>query len=179
MNECDLYDCINFRWLYDCIIAYDRWTRWNETKQVRCEADWHRSTNTQQTSLEMMLLWINRATDGVNPVQSTDRCLVGIKPIVDQKSGRSRHLWAKSLEEIAICRPTQSVHPLARLSSHALCFIFLKKSLTFAWTTLSGFQSTGSIFLFYAPNFCLDRPFGFSVHRDALYCLSRLFRFSI
>ena len=89
-----------------------------------------------------MLLWINRATDGVNPVQSTDRCLLGIKPIVDQKSGRSRHLWAKSLEEVAICRPAQSVPPLARLSSHAF-FIFLWK----------------------IPNFCLDRPFGFSVHR--------------
>ncbi|KEH42625.1 transmembrane protein, putative [Medicago truncatula] len=23
----------------------------------------------------------------------------------------------------------------------------------------------------------MDRPFGFSVHRDALFCLSRLFRF--
>jgi len=55
-------------------------------------------------------------------------------------------------------------------------FLFvLFESLTFAWIALSGFQSTGSIFLFYAPNFCLDRPFGFSVHRDALYCLSRLF----
>jgi len=56
--------------------------------------------------------------------------------------------------------------------------LFFEKSLTFAWNALSGFQSTGSIFLFYAPNFCLDRPFGFSVHQDALYCLCRLFRFS-
>ncbi|AES70999.1 transmembrane protein, putative [Medicago truncatula] len=64
----------------------------------------------------------------------------------------------------------QGVPPLACFNSRA----FLK-SLTFAWTALSGFQSTGSIFLFCAPNFCLDRPFGFSVHRDALYCLSCLF----
>ena len=28
------------------------------------------------------------------------------------------------------------------------------------------------------PNFCLDRPFGFSVHRDTHFCPSRLFRFS-
>ena len=28
------------------------------------------------------------------------------------------------------------------------------------------------------PNFCLDRPFGFSVHRDIHFCPSRLFRFS-
>src|ERR1051325_6135556 len=28
------------------------------------------------------------------------------------------------------------------------------------------------------PNFCLDRPFGFSVYRDTLFCPSRLFRFS-
>ncbi|KEH32983.1 hypothetical protein MTR_3g012390 [Medicago truncatula] len=27
-------------------------------------------------------------------------------------------------------------------------------------------------------NFCLDRPFGFSVHRDAHFCLSHLFRFA-
>ena len=33
-------------------------------------------------------------------------------------------------------------------------------------------------FLFNVSNFCLDRPFGFSVHRDAPFCLSRLFRFS-
>ena len=56
-------------------------------------------------------------------------------------------------------------------------YFFLFESLTFAWIPLSGFQSTGSIFLFYAPNFCLDRHFGFPVHRDALYCLSHLFRF--
>ena len=57
-------------------------------------------------------------------------------------------------------------------------FVFcLGKSLTFAWTALSGFQSTGNVF-FCAPNFCLDRPFGFSVHRGAHFCLSRPFRFS-
>src|ERR1051325_1845575 len=28
------------------------------------------------------------------------------------------------------------------------------------------------------PNFCLDRPFAFSVYRDTLFCPSRLFRFS-
>jgi len=67
MNECDLYDCIDYRGLYDYIIAYDRRTRWNETKQVRSEAEWYRSTNTRQTSLEMTLLWTNRAIDGVKP----------------------------------------------------------------------------------------------------------------
>jgi len=51
MNECDLFDCINYRWLYDCIITYDGWTRWNETKHVRWEAGWHRSTNTRQIFL--------------------------------------------------------------------------------------------------------------------------------
>ena len=30
----------------------------------------------------------------------------------------------------------------------------------------------------YVSNFCLDCPFGFSVHRDAHFCLSRLFRFA-
>jgi len=59
-------------------------------------------------------------------------------------------LLTKSLEEVAICRPTQSVSPLARLSSHAFLFyyFFEKQSLTFAWIALSGFQSTGSMFLF-------------------------------
>jgi len=33
-------------------------------------------------------------------------------------------------------------------------------------------------FIFYVSNFCMDRPFGFSVHRDALFYLSRLFRFA-
>ena len=60
------------------------------------------------------------------------------------------------------------------------------KSLTFAWTTLSGFRSTGKpffaqvalsgfqlaecadFFYIFIPNFCLNRPFGFSTHRDAL-----------
>ena len=28
------------------------------------------------------------------------------------------------------------------------------------------------------PNFCMDHPFGFSAHRDTLFCPSRLFRFS-
>src|SRR3954469_22033137 len=52
------------------------------------------------------------------------------------------------------------------------------ESLTFSWTALSGFQSTGYFILFYVSNFCLDRPFGFSIHRDALFCLSRPFGFS-
>src|SRR3954471_16296628 len=29
---------------------------------------------------------------------------------------------------------------------------------------------------FYVSNFCLNRPFGFSIHRDALFCLSRSLR---
>ena len=32
--------------------------------------------------------------------------------------------------------------------------------------------------IFYVSNFCMYRPFGFSVHRDALFCLSCLFRFA-
>ena len=34
------------------------------------------------------------------------------------------------------------------------------------------------IVLRFIPNFCLDRPFGFSFHRDTHFCPSRLFRFS-
>ena len=59
-------------------------------------------------------------------------------------------------------------------------------SLTFAWTSLSGFRSTGkpffsqvslsgfqlagcTIFFCFIPNFFLNRPFGFSIQRDALF----------
>ena len=68
-------------------------------------------------------------------------------------------------------------------------------SLTFSWTALLGFQSTGKplfsqvalsgfqlvgcTYIFYfIPNFCLNRPFGFSIHRDAYFCPSRPFGFS-
>ena len=66
------------------------------------------------------------------------------------------------------------------LRSQSFCSLFLyMKSLTFVWITLSGFQSTGIIFLLYAPNFFLDRPLGFSIHRDAPFCLSLPFRFEL
>ena len=68
-------------------------------------------------------------------------------------------------------------------------------SLTFAWTSLSGFRSTGkpffaqvalsgfqlagcTTFFCFIPNFCLNRPFGFSIHRDAHFYPSRPFGFS-
>jgi len=145
-----------------------RGTRWNETRQVRWEVDWHRSTNTRQTSLEMILLWTNRAVDGVKPGTRWQ-----LMPPWEKI-----HCLTKSLEEVVICKPAQSVFPPVRLSSHVFFVFFIWRSLTFSWTALSGFQSIGNIFLFYARNFCLDRPFRFSVHWDALYCLSRLFRFS-
>ncbi|RHN79202.1 hypothetical protein MtrunA17_Chr1g0174551 [Medicago truncatula] len=40
---------------------------------------------------------------------------------------------------------------------------------------LSGFQSIRIIVFVHVSNFCPDRPFGFSVHRDAHFCLSRTF----
>ena len=61
--------------------------------------------------------------------------------------------------------------------SQSFCSLFLcMKSLIFSWIALSGFQSTGIIFLLYAPNFFLDCPLGFPIHRDAPFFLSRLFR---
>jgi len=170
MNECDLFDYLNCRWLYDCIIAYDRWTRWNETKHVRWEAEWHRSTNTRQTSLEMMLLRTNRAADEVKP---------GIRWQL-MSLGDKAHYWLKVWKKSSFVDQRRVfLHWCASAVMLFVSFFLLFwKSLTFAWTALSGFQSTGSMFLFYAPNFCLDRPFGFSVHQGALYCLSRLFRFS-
>jgi hypothetical protein len=50
------------------------------------------------------------------------------------------HCRTKNLEEAAICKPTQSALYLACFNSH---FFVLK-----------------------VPNFCLDRPFGLSVHRE-------------
>src|ERR1051325_45756 len=47
--------------------------------------------------------------------------------------------------------------------------LFLPR-LPFLVFNLSGY------FLFIVSNFCLDRPFRFSIHRDALFCLSRPFR---
>jgi len=51
-------------------------------------------------------------------------------------------LLIESLGEVAICKWEPSVIPSACFSNHSL-FLFLK-----------------------IPNFCLDRPFGFSVHRE-------------
>ena len=147
----------------------DKWTRWNETKQVGWEVDWHRCTNTRPTSLEMMLLWINRAADGAKPDIRWQLMSLGDKA----------HCWPKVWKKSSFvdqCRVF--LHWCASTIMLFLFYYFFEKSLTFAWIALSGFQFTGSMFLFYAPNFCLDRPFGISVHRDALFCLSRLFRFS-
>jgi len=88
---CMLYtqECTNV-WMYKCMneskTSYDGvtvWlyiTWWNKTRQVRWEVDRHRSTNTRQSSSEMMPLEKDQTTNGVKPVnQTTD-------------SGRSRHL---------------------------------------------------------------------------------------
>jgi len=82
----------------------------------------------------------------------------------------------EGLGEVAICKWAQSVLPSTCFSSRSL-FLFVKIP-NFFLDRPFGFSVHGSIFLFCAPNFCLDRPFGFSVHRGALYCLSRLIRFS-
>ena len=39
----------------------------NKTGHVRLEADWRCSTNTRQTSLELILSWTNRAIGGMKP----------------------------------------------------------------------------------------------------------------
>jgi len=57
--------------------------------------------------------------------------------------GDKAHCWPKSLEEAAVCRPTYW-----RASAVMFFLSLFWKSLTFAWIALSGFQSTGSVFLF-------------------------------
>ena len=76
----------------------------------------------------------------------------------------------------------------------ARCTIFFV-SLIFAWIALSGFRSTGkpffaqvtlsgfqlagcTDFFCFIPNFCWNRPFEFSIHRDAHFFPSRPFGFS-
>src|SRR6266487_3684807 len=90
--------------------------------------------------------------------------------------------WTEVWQKSPFCTLKPNISSWSCFNGHAIVFVlflFFLKSLTFAWIVLSGFQSTGNIFLFcFAPNFCLDRPFGFSIHRDAHFCLSRPFGFS-
>jgi len=135
MNECDLYDCTNRRWLVR--LYNDKWTRWNETKQVGWEVDWHRSTNTRPTSLEMMLLWINRAADGAKPEIRWQLMSLGDKA----------HCWPKVWKKSSFVDQCRVF--LHWCASAVMLFLSLFwKSLTFAWIALSSFQSTGSVFLF-------------------------------
>jgi len=124
MYECDLNDYINCMW---------QGTRWNETGHVRLEADWQRSTNTRKTSLALMLLWINRAIDGVKPDTRWQ-----LMPL-----GETTHCRTKVWEKSPFVNGNRVFFP-----RHALTVVFL--------------------FLFFLknPNFCLDRAFGFSVHRE-------------
>jgi len=162
MCECDLNDHINCMWQV---------TRWNETRHVRLEADWQCSTNTRQTSLELMLLWTNRAIGGV---KSGTRWL--LIPLGETAHWRSI-VWEKS--------PFVNGHTMF-FPRHALvvvfCFCFwfcFLKILDFCLDRPFGFSVHWECIPFLcAPNFYLDRPFGFSIHWDAFYCLSRLFRFS-
>jgi len=85
-------------------------------------------------------------------------------------------LSIESLGEVAICKWAQSVLPLACFSSHSL-FLLLRIP-NFCVDYPFGFLVHREYILFCAPNFCMDRPFGFSIHRDAHFCLSRLFKFS-
>jgi len=111
--------------------------------------------------------------------------------IIMNKSGHGRHetwhtvatdapwetssLWIESLGEVAICKWEPSVLPSACFSSHSL-FLFVKIP-NFCLDRPFGFSVHQEYIPFCVPTFCQDRPFGFSVHRDALYCLSRLSRF--
>jgi len=63
MHEC-MFVCMTFIivrlwWLY--------MTRWDKIGPVKWEVDWHRSTSTRQSSLEIILLEMNRASVGVKP----------------------------------------------------------------------------------------------------------------
>ena len=68
-------------------------------------------------------------------------------------------LSIESLGEVAICKWAQSVLPLACFSSHSL-FLLLRIP-NFCVDYPFGFLVHREYILFCAPNFCLDRPFGF------------------
>jgi len=87
-------------------------------------------------------------------------------------------LSIKGLGEAAICKWAQGVLPSACFSSHSLFLFLFVKIPNFCLDRPFKFLVHREYILFCAPNFCLDSPFGFSIHRGALYCLSRLIRFS-
>ena len=145
--ECDLNDHINCIWQV---------TWWNKTGRVRLEADWQRSTNTRQTSLELILSWTNRAIGGMKPGTRWQ----------PMPLGKPAHCWSKVWEKSPFVN-----------GSHLLRFQFVLRIPNFCLDCPCGFSVHREYIPFCVPNFCLDCPFGFSVHRDALYCLSRLFRF--
>jgi hypothetical protein len=75
------------------------------------------------------------------------RCKTWHKVAADAP-GDKAHSLTKSLEEVSICKSARSAFPLACFNSHVF-FFFLY-----------------IFFVLKIPNFCLDRPFGFSVHRE-------------
>jgi len=167
-----VYDCMNVTCmdvctsLYDCITIYDRWDskKWDKT----C-----------------------RMGGGLTSQYKHSANFLGDDIIVN----KSRYWWCKTWHKVAIDASWKDSPLLSKVwkkspfvNRHRVFFprhasavmffvVFFFKSLTFAWIAYAGFQSTRNIFL-YAPNFFLDHPFRFSVHRDAQFFLSRLFRFS-
>jgi len=123
MYEYDLNDHINCIWQV---------TRWNKTGHVRLKADWQRSTNTRQTSLELILSWTNRAIGGIK--LGTQWQLMPL--------GETAHCRLKVWEKLPFVNGHWVFFPRCALAV-VLCFLFVK-----------------------IPNFCLDRPIGFSVHRE-------------
>jgi len=139
MYECDLNDHINYIWEV---------TRWNETGHVRLEADWQHSTNTRQ------IPWSWYYREQIGPLMVWNWHTVAANAPWEASS-----LSIEGLGEVTICKWEQSVLPSACFSSH---FLFcLWKSLTFAWTTLSGFQSIWSILFFVSLLFAWTALSGF------------------
>ena len=157
MYECDLNDHINCIWQV---------TRWNETGHVRLEGDWHRGTNTRQTSLELILSWTNWAIGGMKPGTRWQ----------PMPLGKPTHWRLKVWEKSPFVNGSRVFFP--RYASAVIVLFLFVKIPNFCLDRPFGFSVHREYIPFCAPNFCLDRPFGFSVHRDAHFCLSRLFRFS-
>ena len=146
MYECDLNDHINCIW---------QMNRWNKTGHVRLEADWQRSTNTRQTSLELILSWTNRAIGGMKPGTRWQSMPLG-KPThcrskVWEKSpfvnGNKVFFPRRALPIILYFCLWRSMilpgPPFRVFSPPGVNSFFV--SLIFAWSALSGFQSTGTL----------------------------------
>jgi len=85
------------------------------------------------------------------------------------------NIWEGTLNKITVILPNNFELPQFRV--FALQMLRIGSLLTTGCPRLT-VPNQMQLLCLLILNFCIDRPFRFSVHRDANFCLSRLFRFS-